>query len=92
MNVKLGSNLTDFLPMIQYYFSQANVVAAYKAPTQALFDSQSAWVQSKIYTDLAKNIDADFSRYLKDYLSVKNVFIYGESDFICYYKAARNWL
>lgn len=92
MNVKLQSNLTDFLPMIQYYFSQSSVVTAYKAPNQALFDSQSPWVQSKIYADLAKNMDTDFSRYLKDYLSVKNIFISGDDDFICYRKAVRYWL
>ena len=75
MNIKLQSNLTDFLPMIQYYFSQTATVAAYKAPNQALFDSQSAWAQSRVYADLAKNLDNDFSQYFKDYLSVKNIFI-----------------
>lgn len=92
MNIKLQSNLTDFLPMIQYYFSQPSTVTAYKAPNQALFDSQSAWVQYKTYADLAKNMDTQFSQYFKDYLSVKNIFIAGDNDFICYKKAVLNWL
>lgn len=78
--------------MIQYYFSQSATVTAYKAPSEALFDSQSAWVQSKLYGDLAKNIDTNITQFLKDYLSVKNIFISGNDDFICYKKATRYWL
>lgn len=36
-NTKLGSNLTEHLPMIQYYFSQPSTVSVYKAPTAHLF-------------------------------------------------------
>jgi hypothetical protein len=36
-DVRLQSNLTEFLPMIQYYYSQPAVVAAWKAPNTRLF-------------------------------------------------------
>lgn len=36
-NIDLISNLTEFLPLTQYYLSQSSVVNAYKAPTGAMF-------------------------------------------------------
>lgn len=78
--------------MVQYYFSQSTVVNTIKAPNTYLFETQSAQVQANLYDDLAKNIDGQFSQFLKDYLSIKQVFITGDYDFITYRKATRNWL
>lgn len=36
-NIQRGSNLTEFLGTVQYYFSLPATVAAYKAPNSALF-------------------------------------------------------
>jgi hypothetical protein len=78
--------------MVQYYFSQSSVANAYKAPNSALFDTQSGTVQSNLYEDLARNLDANISQFLKDYLSVKQAFISGDDDFVVYRKGTRNWL
>lgn len=78
--------------MVQYYLSQPAVVTAYKAPNAYLFETQSGQVQANLYEDLGKNIDTAFSQYLKDYLSVRQVFISGDDDFIVFRRATRNWL
>jgi hypothetical protein len=54
-DVRLASNITEFLPMIQYYFSQPAVVTAWKAPATKLFESQSGYISNKTFVDLAKN-------------------------------------
>jgi len=41
---------------------------------------------------MGRNLDKNISQFFKDYLSVKNIFIVGDSDFISYNKALRNWL
>ena len=91
-NVAVGANLTEHLPLVQYYFTQSSVVVAYKAPTTYLFESQSVTVQSKLFDNLAKNADITFSQFFKDYLSVRHIFITADDDFITYRKATRNWL
>lgn len=78
--------------MVQYYFSQNSVINTIKAPNTYLFETQSAQVQTNLYEDLAKNVDTQISQYLKDYLSIKQIFITGDYDFITYRKATRNWL
>lgn len=78
--------------MTQYYFSLASVVNVYKAPNTELFESQSPQTFANVYEDLGKNIDTNFSQYLRDNLSVKQVFLTGDDDFIAYRKATRNWL
>jgi hypothetical protein len=45
-----------------------------------------------LYEDYGKNIDTNISQYLKDYLNIKQVFLTGDDDFICYRKGTRNWL
>lgn len=91
-NIQLVSNLTEFLPLTQYYFSQSSVVNAYKAPSTPMFETQAAQVQTNLYEDLARNIDANISQYLKDDLAVRHLFISGDDDFIVYRKGTRNWL
>jgi hypothetical protein len=91
-NVALGSNLTEHLAMIQYYFSQSSVVSAFKAPTARLFDTQSNWVANKTFVDLAINKTANLSTYMKDYLSVKHFYVTGYNDYIAYRQSLRNWL
>jgi hypothetical protein len=54
-DVKQGSNLTEALPMIQYYFSQSDTITKFKAPTTRLFETHSAYISNKTYVDLAKN-------------------------------------
>ena len=41
---------------------------------------------------MGKNYDKEISQFFKDYLSVKNIFIVGDSDYISFNKAFRNWL
>lgn len=91
-NIQLLSNLTEFIPLTQYYFSQSSVVNAYKAPNSAMFETQAAQVQYNLYEDLARNIDTPFSQYLKDYMSIKHAFISGDDDFIVFRRGTRNWL
>lgn len=91
-NVKKASNYTELLPMTQYYFSQASVVTAYKAPNTGLFESQSAQSFANVYEDLARNIDANISQYLKNSLSVQQIFLAADDDYIAYRKGIRNWL
>ena len=67
-------------------------MSAIKAPTTLLFESHSAQAQYNVYDDLARNLDTNFTQYLKDYLSVKQIFITGDDDYITYRKATRNWL
>ena len=78
--------------MVFYYFSQDSVVSKFKAPTTGLFETQSALVLNNLYSDMGKNYDTKISQYFKDYLSVKHIFIVGESDFISYKKAVQTWL
>ena len=91
-DVREHQNLTNFIPMIFYYFSQDSVVSKYKAPTTGLFETQSAFVLSNLYEDMGRNYDTKISQYFKDYLSVKHMFIVGDSDFISYKKAVQTWL
>lgn len=91
-NINMGSNLTDFVALVQYYFSQPSTVTAYKAPTDRLFESQSSRAQAQIFTDMGKNYNTNISSFLKDYLSVKHIFISGDYDFLCYRKSIRDWL
>lgn len=93
-NIQLISNLTDALPLTQYYFSQSSTVSAFKAPNTngLLFEAHSAQVQANLFEDLGKNIDTQISQFFKDYLSVKQIFITGDDDYITYRKATRNWL
>ncbi len=91
-DVRLQTNMTEFLPMIQYYFSQPSVVAAWKAPNNRLFESQSGQISNRTYVDLAKNYTKDLSTFMKDFYSVKHWFVNGQKDYISYYKAARNWI
>ena len=78
--------------MIYYYFSQDSVVSKYKAPTTGMFETQSAFVLSNLYADMGKNYDTKISQYFKDYLSVKHMFVVGDSDYISYKKAVQTWL
>jgi hypothetical protein len=78
--------------MIQYYFSLPEKVAAWKAPSSKLFESQSGYISNKTYVDLAKNYTKDISTYMKDYISVRHWFVEGLSDYISYYKGVRNWI
>jgi hypothetical protein len=91
-DIKQGSNLTESLPMIQYYLSQSDTITKFKAPTTRLFETHSAYISNKTYVDLAKNYTKEISQFMKDYLTVKHWFISGENDFIAYKKAVRNWL
>jgi hypothetical protein len=91
-DVRLQSNLTDFLPMIQYYFSQSAHVSQWKAPTTKLFETQSAWIFNKTYVDMAKNYTTPISTFMRDFYSVRHWFIQGQQDYISYYKGARYWL
>jgi hypothetical protein len=92
LDVRLLSNLTEFIPLVQYYFSQPSHVAAWKVPNARLFESQSGYVANLTYVDIAKNYTKDISSFTKDYLSVRHWFVAGQSDFISYYKGVRNWL
>lgn len=78
--------------MVQYYFSQSANVAAWKAPSTRLFESQSGYIANLTYVDLAKNYTKDISVFTKDYFSVKHWFLQGWSDYISYYKGVRNWV
>jgi hypothetical protein len=91
-DVRQQSNITEFLPMIQYYFSQSAVVTAWKAPATKLFESQSGQISNRTYVDMAKNYTKDLSAFMKDYYSVRHWFVNGQYDYISYYKGARNWL
>ena len=92
LDVRLGYNLTDFIPIVQYYFSQPSVVSKWKAPSTRLFESQSGYIHNLTYIDQAKNYTKDISSFMKDYYSVKHWFVGGQSDFISYYKGVRNWI
>jgi hypothetical protein len=91
-NTQMGSNLTEHLPMIQYYFSQPSIVSAFKAPNSYLFESQSSWTWSKGFTDFAVNKTANLSQFMKDYLSVKHFYISGDYDYIAYKQSLRFWM
>jgi hypothetical protein len=93
-DIRLESNLTEMLPMIQYYFSQQSVINAYKAPNPAnlLFEAHSSQVLANLYEDLGRNYDVNISQAFKDYLSVKEIFITGDNDFITYRKSTKYWL
>jgi len=78
--------------MIHNYFSQSSIVTQWKAPATRLFESQSNWIANKTYVDFAKNYTASLSQYMKDYYNVKHWFIQGDSDYISYSKAVRNWV
>ena len=91
-NTKLGSNLTEHLPMVQYYFSQPSIVSAFKAPTNFLFEAQSNWVWSKTYTDFAQNKTNTLSQFMRDSLSVRHFYITGIYDYIAYKQSLKNWI
>lgn len=91
-NVKKGSNLTEVLPQVHSYFSLPATVNAYKAPNALLFEAHSYLTIAKIFEDYGKNIDTSISSFLKNFFSVKQVFLTGDDDFITYRKATRNWL
>ena len=78
--------------MIQYYFSQNSVISQWKAPTAKLFETQSAYIFNKTYVDMAKNYTSGISTFMRDYFSVRHWFVYGQHDFISFYKGARNWI
>lgn len=91
-DVRLVSNLTEFLPMIQYYFSIPDTVTKWKAPSTRLFESQSGYIANKTYIDIAKNYTKDISAFMKDYYSVRHWFVEGSNDYMSYYKGVRNWV
>lgn len=91
-NTNVGSNLTEHLPMIQYYFSQPSAVAAFKAPASRLFESQSSWTWSKGFTDFAVNKTSNISQFMRDYLSVKHFYISGDYDYIAFKQSLRFWM
>jgi hypothetical protein len=93
-NIQLQSNLTDTLPMVQFYFSQPSVASTYKAPStnNLLFEAHSALVQARLSEGLGRNINNNISQFLKDYVFVKAIFITGESDYITFRRATRSWL
>ena len=91
-NVHLGPNVTEHLPMIQYYFSQPSTVSLFKAPTSKLFESQSSWTWSKTYSDFAVNKTTALSQFMRDFLNVKQWFISGDNDYIAYKQSLRIWL
>lgn len=91
-DVRQSYNLTEFLPMVQYYFSVADVVAKWKAPATKLFESQAAYIANKTYVDMAKNYTKEISAFMKDYYSVRHWFVEGLSDYVSYYKGVRNWV
>lgn len=91
-NTKLGSNLTEHLAMIQYYFSQSSVVTQFKAPTAHLFELQSNWVYSKTFNDFAVNKTQALSQFMKDYLSVKHWYVSGDYDYIAFKQSLKFWL
>lgn len=93
-NIQLVSNLTESLPMVQYYLSQTSVINALKAPTtnNLLFEAHAAQVRENLFEDFGRNFDSQISQFLKDYLSVKQIFVTGDYDYITYRKATRNWL
>ena len=78
--------------MTQFYFSQASVANIYKAPNSGLFESQSAQAFANVYEDLGRNVDSNISQYLKDNLSVQQIFLAADDDYIAYRKGIRNWL
>jgi hypothetical protein len=91
-DTRLQSNLTEFLPMIQYYFSQNSVVSQWKAPTVRLFESQSGYIFNKTYVDMIKNYTTPVTQYFRDFYSVRHWFVQGRYDYISYYKGLRNWI
>ena len=91
-NVKLSFNLTEFLPLIQYYFSQAGTVTQYKAPASPLFESNASAVYTNTFVDQAKNYTSNLSRFTRDYLTVKHMFVASDNDFVCYKTGVRYWL
>lgn len=91
-DIRQGSNLTESLPMIQYYFSQPDTITKFKAPTSRLFEAHSGYITNKTFVDLAKNYTKNISAFMKDYLSVKHWYVEGDSDFIAYRKAVRIWI
>ena len=84
--------MTEFLPMIQYYFSQTATVAAWKAPTTKLFEAQSGYIYNKTFLDISKNYTSAISQFTRNYFSVKHWFVEGQTDYISYYKAVRTWI
>jgi len=78
--------------MIQYYFSQSNIVNQFKAPTAHLFETQSNWVWSKTFSDFAVNKTAILSQYMRDNLSVKHWYVSGDYDYIAYKQSLKFWL
>lgn len=91
-DTRLQSNLTEFLPMIQYYFSQSSVVSNWKAPTTKMFESQSAYIFNKTYVDMTKNYTSSITQFFRDSYSVRHWFVQGRYDYIAYYKGLRNWM
>lgn len=65
-DTRLKSNLTEFLPMIQYYFSQKSVIDHWKAPTVKLFESQSGYIFNKTYVDMPKNYTTQITQFFRD--------------------------
>ena len=91
-NVDLKQNLTNFLPIIQYYFSQSANIQKFKAPTDHLFEAQSSQVFFNTYANQAKNLTKEISGFTKDYLDVRHLFITGSRDYISYKKGNLAWL
>lgn len=41
---------------------------------------------------MAKNYTKELSAFMKDFYSVRHWFVYGQYDYISYYKGGRNWV
>ena len=91
-NVNLNSTLIDMFAKVQYYLSQSTVAASLLAPSTSFFESQANFFQGNVYAEQAQTNAQNISNFMRDYLSVRYMFVTGNLDYISYYKASRAWL
>lgn len=91
-NIHWNISITPHFGLVQYYFSQPNIVALYSAPSNLLFEQHLFTLQTNTYVDEAKNYTQNISYFLRDYLDVKLLVLTGTADYITYNKATRSWM
>ena len=91
-NVNLNSTLIDTFAKVQAYLSQSSIATQHLASTSHFFEQQAAFFQGNVYAELSQNWATNISNYMRDYLSVKFLFVSGTLDLVSYWKAARGWL
>lgn len=91
-NINLSSTLIDTFSKIQYYLSVSSNAKDLLVDTSNVFERQSNYFQSNVYAEQAQSFTQNITNFMRDYSSVKFLFIAGTLDYLSYYKATRSWL